>query len=256
MKPFYADEFATLYNADVRELLPCLDIVADAAIADPPYAETSLQWDRWPDRWVSTIGDSIKPAGSLWCFGSMRMFLDRRDDFTFWRFVQEIVWEKHNGSGFLTDRFRRVHEFAVHYVRVGVKWEEVYKSPQFTMDATKRTVRKKEKPAQWHGKTGSTTFISEDGGPRLMRSVIHCRSEHGRAQNETQKPLGILRPLIEYSCPPGGLLLVPFAGAGSEMVAAKELGRKSIGFELRAEQCEAAATRLRQGVLFPEAKSA
>lgn len=72
---------------------------------------------------------------------------------------------------------------------------------------------------------------------------------HGKAQHPTEKPEGILLPVIEYSCPPDGLMLVPFAGSGAEMLAAKKLGRRVVGIEINERYCEIAANRLRQEVL-------
>lgn len=249
MTPYYSDNLVTLYHGDCREVLPALHTLGSMALADPPYGETSIEWDRWPDGWIHGTSAALLPSAPIWCFGSMRMFLAHRAEFVGWRFVQEIVWEKHNGSGFMVDRFRRVHELAAQFVRSEAAWEEVYKSPQFTADATRRTVRRKSKPAHWTGAHSASSYESKDGGPRLMRSVIHVRSEHGRALHPTQKPIGILQPLIEYSCPPTGTVVVPFAGAGSELLAAKLCGRKAIGVEAREEFCEAAASRLAQGVL-------
>lgn len=249
MTPYYSDAYVTLYHGDCREVLPSYGLLPtnSVVIADPPYAETSLAWDRWPTGWVTAIENAACSVVPLWCFGSLRTFLDRRDDFAAWRLAQDVVWEKHNGSNAHADRFRRVHEHAVQWYRG--EWAEVYASPVKTADATKRTVRRKGKPPQWWGAIGDSTYTSEDGGPRLMRSVIYCRSEHGRAENETQKPVGIVLPLIEYSCPPGGLVVSPFAGAGTDLVAARQAGRRAIGVELREEQCEIAARRLSQGVL-------
>jgi len=84
-----------------------------------------------------------------------------------------------------------------------------------------------------------------------MRSVIFQRSMHGKAINETEKPVPLLEPLITYACPPGGLVIDLFAGSCSAAVAVRHLGegRRYVGFERREEQCEAAARRLSQGVL-------
>jgi site-specific DNA-methyltransferase (adenine-specific) len=248
MTPYYADSMVTLYHGDCRELLPSIDSTGvSCVIADPPYGETSLAWDRWPTGWVGSISVCVPRAASLWCFGSMRMFLDHGyGEFPGWSFAQEVVWEKHNGSSFHADRFKRVHELATHWYRG--PWADVFKAPVTTPDALKKVSRRKRRPAHM-GDIGNTTFVSEDGGPRLMRSVIYCRSEHGRAQNETQKPIGIVSPLIRYSCPPDGVVLSPFAGAGTDLVVAKALGLRAIGIELRESQCEIAAERCRQEVL-------
>lgn len=92
-------------------------------------------------------------------------------------------------------------------------------------------------------------YQSHDGGPRLARSVQRVRSCHGHAVHPTQKPLGILEPLLRYSVPPGGLVLDPFAGSGSTLLAAKQLGMLAVGVEVDERYCEVAARRLDQGVL-------
>jgi site-specific DNA-methyltransferase (adenine-specific) len=102
------------------------------------------------------------------------------------------------------------------------------------------------------GEIEGSTYTSEDGGPRLMRSVIRCRSMHGRAIHETQKPVGILTPLIEYSCPPGGIVLDPFAGSGSTLEAACASGRDAIGIEIDPAKAAAARNRLSASLLFSE----
>src|SRR5690554_3039157 len=109
---YYSDEFVTLYVGDFRDYLPALS--GDAIVTDPPYGETSLAWDRWPEGWPASLAGV---ADSLWCFGSFRMFMDNLPDFADWKFSHEIVWEKHNGSGFAADKFRRVHELATLWYR-------------------------------------------------------------------------------------------------------------------------------------------
>lgn len=241
--PYYQDEHVTLWHGKYADHLDHLD-PADLIVADPPYGETSLEWDVWQPLWP----DHLAPlARSMWCFGSMRMFLDHGREFTSsWRMSQDIVWEKHNGSGFHADRFRRIHEHALHWYRGD--WGTIWHDAQTTETATARTVRSKRRPAHT-GNIERTPYVTVDGGPKLMESVLYARSMHGTAINETEKPVAVLEPLIAYACPPGGTVLDPFAGSGSTAVAARNLGRKAVLIEAREEQCEATALRLSQGVL-------
>jgi hypothetical protein len=63
----------------------------------------------------------------------------------------------------------------------------------------------------------------------------------------TVKPTDLMRYLCRLVTPPGGIVLDPFMGSGTTLVAAKLEGRKAIGIELEEEYCEIAAKRLAQG---------
>lgn len=232
---------------DVREKLAEIEPGSvDAIIADPPYGQTSLKWDKRVPGWPSLVLPKLKPSGSMWVFGSLRLFMETAAEFAEWRMSHDIVWEKHNGTSMFDDRFRCVHEVAAHFYPAKARWSDIYHQAQYTNDATARTVRRKNKPQHW-GAIGPATYESEDGGPRMMRSVLQVRSEHGRAEHPTQKPIGILEPLLAYCCPPGGTILDPFCGSGSAGLAAKINGRHAILIEhnrefaaiaeRRAEEC-------------------
>ncbi|MBV8401883.1 MAG: site-specific DNA-methyltransferase [Acetobacteraceae bacterium] len=60
----------------------------------------------------------------------------------------------------------------------------------------------------------------------------------------TQKPLPALLPLVKAFSAPGGLVLDPFAGSGSSLLAAKQLGRDWLGIELDAGHHATASARL------------
>jgi DNA modification methylase len=66
----------------------------------------------------------------------------------------------------------------------------------------------------------------------------------GNRLHPTQKPLPVLLPLVETFSAPGGLVLDPFAGSGSSLVAAKTLGRDWLGIELDPGYHAAATARL------------
>lgn len=244
MDPYYADDSVTLWHGDCREIVPTLDVRPDCVVADPPYGETALAWDRWPDGWPTVLADA--GARSMWCFGSMRMFLDRRDEFAAWKLSQDLVWEKHNGTGWATDRFKRVHEAATHWYRGD--WNAIHHvTPREEYHGASKRARVRRDDRAAHG--GSIKALTyEDDGTRLLRTVLKAQSVRG-GEHPTEKPTSILTPLIEYACPPGGLVLDPFAGSGSTAVAARLTGRRAVLIEADERYCEVIARRLAQDVL-------
>lgn len=236
MEPYYQGNSATIYHGDCREVLESLQ--ADVCITDPPYGDTSLEWDTWQPKWPGML-----ICNQLWCFGSMRMFLENYSEFSSWTLAQDIIWKKQNGSSFHADRFRRVHEHIIHFYR-GM-WQNVTKNVQVTNDAKKRTVRTKARPPHM-GEIGEQFYESQDGGPRLMTSVIEAKNCHGYAAHPTQKPVAVLGRIIEYSTNQGDTIIDPFMGSGSTLVAAQELSRVAIGIEVNEKYCEIAAKRLSQ----------
>jgi site-specific DNA-methyltransferase (adenine-specific) len=241
-EPYWKDDDTgcALYLGDCREVIPALALQADCIVTDPPYAETSLSWDRWPDGWPAL---AATVASSMWCFGSMRMFLDRAPEFTDWKLSQDVVWQKNAGTGFVADRFKRIHEHALHWYRGdwrGVHHEavRVRRTGREVAHAVNSGVTRGEhlgdiKPKVW-----------ADDGTRLAPSVLQAKNLRGRALHPTEKPIGILDPLIRYACPDGGLVVDPFAGSGSTLDAARQSGRRAIGIEANEEYAERAARRL------------
>ena len=242
--PYYADDLVTLYHGDCLEVdLPRVDLI----VTDPPYGETSLGWDRWPDGWPSV---AAKYSDAMWCFGSMRMFLDRRDEFADWKFSQDVVWRKNMGSGPVVDRFRRIHEFALHWYR-GSWTDATHDTPRTEWHGPRRQATQEAGSvvSKHRNQTASRNLKWTDDGTRVQESVIDVRSMHRRAVHPTEKPIGIVDPLIRYGCPPGGSVLDLFAGSGTTLVAAKAAGRNAVGVEADEKYCEIAARRLSQEVL-------
>ncbi|AAK94340.1 methyltransferase [Myxococcus phage Mx8] len=247
-RPYYQRGDVTLYHCTHEELADALQAESvDAIVTDPPYGETALEWDRWPVGWPGLVRPLLKRTGSMWCFGSFRMWWDKRDEFVSggWVVAEDVVWRKQNGSGFATDRFRRVHEQPVHFYRADAAWRDVFHQVPVTMDAKARTVTRRAQPPHL-GAIGAHKYTSEDGGPRLMTSVLEVRNCHGFAVNETQKPVALVEPLVRNACPPGGLVADFFAGSGSTALACLATGRRFIGCDIREAQCEAAARELSQ----------
>ena len=233
-----------ILTGDCREVMPARGPF-DMILADPPYGDTSLRWDRRVEGWLHLARGALAPSGSFWVFGSLRSFMALAAEFNVagLRYAQEIVWEKQNGSGFHADRFRRVHELAVQFYRDDAPWSGVFNAVQTTPDATARTVRRKFRPPHT-GHIDAGYYVSEDGGPRLMRSVIYARNCHGRAIHPTEKPVGLLEILIRTSCPESGLVGDWFAGSGAAGEAAIVSGRRYLGCEIDADMAARAECRL------------
>jgi len=231
-------------HADCRVEMP-RHAPFDLIIADPPYGDTSLSWDKHVDGWESVAHSCLSDSGSMWVFGSLRFFMATAMKFekSGWKYAQELVWEKHNGSSFHTDRFKRVHELIVQFYRSSAPWGGVFNEIQFTADATARTVRRKQRPAHT-GNIDGSHYVSHDGGPKMMRSVVFMRSMHGRAIHPTEKPSSLIEILVRTSCPPGGLVGDFFAGSGAVGIACKVSGRNYFGCELDEKMCAAANDRL------------
>lgn len=250
MKPYYADDTVTLYHGDMREILPALDLSPDCIVADPPYGMLCRPdrgvglWDIWPTGWVD-IAAAV--TSSMWCFGTMRTFLTRAAEYGNWQFSHDVVWSKGAGTGGGTDRFRPSHENVTHWYRG--RWGDVYNNVPKVPAAN--TIAKK--PAHRKAPTviNNTPIRTEwvDDGTRWALSVIEARNLNGRGIHPTEKPVSVLDLLVRYACPPGGLVLDPFAGSGSTAAAARLSGRRAVLIEADERYCDAIARRLAQDVL-------
>ncbi len=76
------------------------------------------------------------------------------------------------------------------------------------------------------------------------KNVIEVSNIIGNKTHPTEKPVALLKVLIEASSNKGDLVLDMFCGTGSTLVAAKELGRNYIGVDIDAGYCEIAKERL------------
>ena len=78
------------------------------------------------------------------------------------------------------------------------------------------------------------------------RFIVTSNRQHLSHPNE--KPLTVMSKLIATASDVGQIVLDPFMGSGSTLVACKQMSRKAIGIEREEKYCEIAARRLSQGV--------
>jgi len=90
-------------------------------------------------------------------------------------------------------------------------------------------------------------YLLAKGNPSLPANALGDVIDwtySGNKLHPTQKPLSVLRPLVETFSVPQGLVLDPFSGSGSSLLAAKQLGRHYLGIELDATYHALASQRL------------
>ena len=106
-----------------------------------------------------------------------------------------------------------------------------------------------DRAPQFHGDTGGASrFFYTAKASRADRSTNGANNTH-----PTVKPTDLMRWLVRLVTPPGGVVLDPFAGSGSTLVAARAEGFQCIGIEREAEYAEIIAARLSQLSLLSEA---
>lgn len=216
MKPYYQDDLVTLYHGDCREWMP----EADVLITDPPYG---IAWQQHGG------GINGKTRGS----------------------------RRHHGiEGDLDTATRDGVLAALPHLPAAIFGS--FRAP-FPSNVRQVLVYQKSPDA---GLMGSVTGFRTDAEPIFLvgpwpkrdvrwSSVIVSRIGLQTLQLESghphAKPVDVLARLLQAA--PAGIVLDPFMGSGSTLVAAKRLGRQAIGIELEERWCERAANRCRQEVL-------
>jgi site-specific DNA-methyltransferase (adenine-specific) len=210
MQPYYDDGSVTLYHGDCREIIEWLS--ADVMVTDPPYG-------------VAYISNVSK-------YGSTRPIVDDHD--TGVRDAALSLWGVRPALVFGSWRARRPAA-----CRQLLVWDKgnIPAAGDLTMPWGHSSEEIYVLGAGFHGKRRSNVL-------RVDRLV---GSDADRPAHPTPKPIGLMCQLIAYC--PAGVIADPFAGSGSTLVAAKNLGRRAIGVEIEERYCEIAAKRLAQEVL-------
>jgi DNA modification methylase len=244
MKTYYEQDGIALYLGDCREILPSLDIV-DHVLTDPPYARDVYQRLQSPnthkgsgtparmgirnhqyssvsieklavgaighiDEMLAQVAIEIARLTKRWAL----VFSDFENAHT-WRFALE-------GAG-------------MRYVRAGA-WFKPDPMPQFSGDRPAVgfepcTICHAQGPMRWNGGGSAATWT-------------HGTVKKDRPDHPCPKPIGLMRELVYLFTDPDEVVLDPFAGSGTTLVAAKSLGRCGIGIEIDEKFCEVAAKRL------------
>jgi site-specific DNA-methyltransferase (adenine-specific) len=218
---YYADDLVTLWHGDCREITAWLE--ADVLVTDPPYGRGWRQGRlgrKHSDAHPGIAGDrdtSIRDTVLLtWYPRPAVVFGDLMLEPPPWA-KQVLIYRKPPNAGTrgAMGGWRRDAE-AVYLIG---PW-----------------------PSGLGGRSSviaTATRSQSGGGPA------------GRYGHPHAKPVDVMEQLID-ACPPGAIA-DPFAGSGSTLVAARNLGRHAIGVEIEERYCEIAARRLSQQPLRMEA---
>jgi DNA modification methylase len=262
MKPYYEDDFATIYHADARALP--LDDVVQAVVTSPPYnvgIEYGLHDDRqtWAAYWefvadcASEMERVLAHAGRTWvnvgaavtpraATGDHSESTHRVREFltTGWDQALRdvglsphtfIAWTSMRGSGTAWGSYETPSG-----PNIRGDWEAILVHFKESWQ--------KETPAEWKN------WKDPIGNwPALVSNVWTIQPETRVSEHPVPFPIEIPSRAIRLSTWPGETILDPFMGSGTTLRAAKDLRRKAIGIEVSEEYCELAARRLGQEVL-------
>ena len=124
----------------------------------------------------------------------------------------------------------------------------IFNFEQIQLEGKSYHYKKKPEHKLYGQKNKQKPFIGLNRGKRNPLSVLeydNIQSGEEYKEHPTQKPIKLLKYLITASSNPNDLILDPFLGSGTTIVACKELGRKGIGIEISKEYCDIAITRLK-----------
>ncbi len=218
--PYYQDDQVTLYHGDCLEVTEWL--AADVLVTDPPYGMSFKQGRRfrkdgrsdWTSRWADTqiAGDGDTSARDK----ALGLWNSARPDRPVLMFG---TWKTGAPDG----------------VREVLVWDKVVSTGMGALDIP------------WRPSWELIYVIGNGFVGRRSHGVIQCSLPTlapERKMHPTPKPVPLIEALIA-KCPPG-VVADPFAGSGSTLVAARNMGRKAIGVELEERYCELVAKRLDQ----------
>lgn len=250
-------------HGDALQILPTIETgKAQIILADPPYnigkdfgnesdKQTLPDYLAWCDKWIAECLRILKPNGTMFVYGfseNLALILSRIPMNIQRRW---IIWHYTNKNIPSLHFWQRSHESIL------VLWKE---DKVFHRDAVREPYtegflngaagkqRKATKGRFSKGETITTYTAHEKGA--LPRDVIKIPALAGgagkkeRVDHPTQKPLALCDLLIKSCQQEEGFVLIPFAGSGSECVAAKQANLPFVAIELNATYIEMIRNRL------------
>jgi len=225
VRPYFQNETVTLYHADSFEVMASMQNESvDCVITDPPYTERTHTKAR-------TITNGVMKEGiSFDAFTEDKLFNALAECGRITK-AWVISTLDYNHAFYLETQPPQ----GLRQMRIGV-WVKNNPTPQITGDRPGQgweaiSYLHKAKKAKWNGGGMHGNYVSNTASP---------------TGHPTPKPLAMVSSFVERFSNPGELIFDPFAGGGTTLLAARNLGRKVIGVELEEKYCELIANRLSQ----------
>jgi site-specific DNA-methyltransferase (adenine-specific) len=234
---YYQDDAVTIYHGDALDVLAGLGVEADAVVTDPPYASGTrheaaksssgamLRAGRFADRPIDL--DQMTTTGFVWLIRQVGLLAYPMlvDGGSFLSFIDWRQWP--NIVGALETCNYRVQGMIV--------WDKGSMGLGNGFRSQHELI--------CHAAKG-VPGINDKGCGNVLRCPRVEPVDH-----PSPKPEPLMQRLLDVTTHPGGLVIDPFAGSGSTLRAAKNIGRRAIGIERDERYCEVAARRLGQEVL-------
>jgi len=232
----------------------------DIIICDPPYnigkdfgnnsdKQEMNTYLEWCDEWIDECIRILKPDGTLFIYGFSEIlaFIRVRISIN----VRWIIWHYTNKVTPSLNFWQRTHESILCCYKDKPHFNRDEVREPYTEGYLKNAAGKVRKGTKGRFGSKETVYTAHKNGA-LPRDVIKISALAGgagkkeRVDHPTQKPLELCEKLIKSSMkkPEETFVVVPFAGSGSECVAAKNLGVNFVGFEINPEYVELCKSRL------------
>ena len=197
----------------------------------------------------------LKPTGTLYlhCDPTMSHYLKLLTDSIFGRknFRNEIVWFYPDSPGRSAKYFPKKHDVIICYGNGG---EAVFNGDDVRIPLKAESIRRYQSPRTIGGKT----YLGGEGAskgkiPEDVWQIPVVKKHRGSKEATgypTQKPLALLNRIVKASSNEGDLVLDPFCGCATTLVAADDLGRSWTGIDISPKAAELVVSRIqeRQGL--------
>jgi site-specific DNA-methyltransferase (adenine-specific) len=262
------NEVNKIYNEDCIVGMKKIEAdTADIIICDPPYnigkdfgndsdKQKMDDYLLWCDEWIQECLRILKPNGTLYIFGFSENLAFIRTRIGGCN-VRWLVWHYTNKTTPSLNFWQRSHESILCCYKNKPTFNRDDVREPYTDTFIKNAAGKVRKATKGRFSKGDieTTYNAHEKGA-LPRDVIKVPALAGgagkkeRVDHPTQKPLQLCDTLIKAAMNKASdnsqtLLVVPFAGSGSECVSAKKNNVNFIGFEINNDYIKIANERLK-----------